>query len=76
MEEESGQVRGSMPPRKPLNEHKQSMTVSIDPSNREWIRASYRDNGFRNESHMVDEAIRLLREKIAKEREKRSSEGT
>jgi hypothetical protein len=54
----------SMPPRKPLNEHKKSMTVSIDPENREWVREHYRGNGFRNESHLVDQAISLLKERI------------
>ena len=50
-----------MPPRKPLDKHKQSMTVSIDPENRQWLRDHYADYGFRNESHAVDEAIRRLR---------------
>lgn len=63
MKEKARQSGGSMPPRKPLSEHKQSMTVSIDPSNRQWVREHFRDNGFRNESHLVDEAIRLLKEK-------------
>lgn len=63
-----------MPSRKPLNEHKQSMTVSIEPMNRNWIRENFRDKGFRSESHLVDEAIRLLMEKTEREGKGRKSE--
>jgi len=56
-----------MPPRKPLNQHKQSMTVSIEPMNRAWIRENFQGNGFRSESHLVDEAIRLLKERLKEE---------
>ena len=58
------QMKRPMPPRKPLDQHKQSMTVSIDPSNRKWIRDSFRDNGYRSESHLVDGAISLLKDKL------------
>jgi len=66
MKDKPRQVGGSMPPRKPLNEHKQPMTVSLEPSNRQWIRENFRENGFRNESHLVDEAISLLRRNAEK----------
>lgn len=50
-----------MPPRKPLEKHRQSMTVSLEPDNRSWIREHFEEYGYRSESHAVDEAIRLLR---------------
>ncbi len=74
MKAKSRQVRNFMPPRKPLDQHKQSMTVSLEPSNRKWIRESFQDNGFRSESHLVDEAIRLLMEKTEREGRGRKSE--
>lgn len=67
-------VGNPMPPRKPLNEHKQSMTVSIEPRNRNWIRENFQDKGFRSESHMVDEAIRVLKEQSEREGKGRRSE--
>ncbi len=59
----------TMPPRKPLNQHKRPMTVSLEPEHREWIREHYREYGFRSESHAVDAAIRLLIEKKQGEKE-------
>jgi Arc/MetJ-type ribon-helix-helix transcriptional regulator len=66
----------AMPPRKPLNDHKLSMTVSIDPSNRRWIRENYQSLNYRSESHLVDEAVSLLREKTEREKRERTSERT
>ncbi len=62
------QARASMPPRKPLDEHKQPMTVTLQPENRRWLRDHYQELGYRSESHAVDDAIRLLKE--TKEKEK------
>jgi len=67
MKSKNHQAGNPVPPRKPLNQHKQSMTVSIEPSHRTWIRESFQDNGFRSESHLVDAAIRLLKEKLNEE---------
>lgn len=63
-----------MPPRKPPNEHKQSMTVSIEPANRLWVRENFQGNGFRSESHLVDAAILLLKDKVQKEHRDQSSQ--
>ena len=68
------QTGKALPPRKPLNEHKQSMSVTIEPEHREWVRNNFRQYGFRSESHVVDEAIRLLIE--MKERERRTAART
>lgn len=59
-----------VPQRKPLNLHKRPMTVSLKPENREWIREHFEELGFRNESHAVDTAIDLLKEKFRKKGEK------
>jgi Arc/MetJ-type ribon-helix-helix transcriptional regulator len=64
MKTKNGSSGDSVPPRKPLSQHKQSMTVSIEPTNRAWIRENFQGNGFRSESHLVDEAIRLLKERL------------
>lgn len=50
-----------VPARKPLSEHKLPMSVSMEPDNREWIREHWRELGYRSESHLVDDAIRVLR---------------
>ncbi len=55
-----------VPARKPLNEHKRPMSVSMEPENREWVRAHWRELNFRSESHLVDEAIRQFRERTDK----------
>ncbi len=60
----------TVPPRKPLEDHKQSMTVSIEREHREWIRNHYRELGFRSESHAVDTAIHLLMESRAREKQR------
>ena len=52
----------AVPPRKPINEHKQSGTWSIDPNVRRWLRENFGGLGFRSESHAVEEAIRRLKE--------------
>ncbi len=57
----------AMPQRKPLNQHKQPMTVSLNPGNREWIREHFEECGYRSESHAVDAAIDLLRKGRSKE---------
>ncbi len=55
-----------VPARKPLNEHKQPLSVSIEPENRQWIREHWKELGFRSESHLVDEALRQFRERADK----------
>jgi len=57
----------NLPPRKPLNKHKQALTVTIEPEHRQWLREHFMEYRFRSESHAIDEAIKLLRE--TKERE-------
>ncbi len=53
----------NVPPRKPLNEHKMPMSVSIEREHREWLRENYKGLGYRSESHAIDDAIRLLIER-------------
>jgi hypothetical protein len=56
-------VQGTaVPPRKPLDEKKQPLSVTIEPDHRKWLRENYLHLGFRSESHAVDQAIRLLME--------------
>lgn len=74
MKNKNNQKGHSMPPRKPLNQHKQSMTVSIEPFNRTWIRENFQGNGFRSESHLVDQAISLLKEILNEEDHKSPEE--
>jgi len=59
-----------VPQRKPLNQHKRPMTVSLKPENREWIREHYEELGYRSESHAVDVAIDLLRKEKSRKGEK------
>ena len=56
----SNRQRSQVPPRKPAEERKQALTVTLEPGHRHWLRENYRALGFRSESHAVDEAIRLL----------------
>ena len=56
-------VRGSryrVPPRKPMDQHKQTASFSLDPARRAWLRENYARLGYRNESHAVDELIKRL----------------
>lgn len=50
----------AMPPKRPREERKQALTITIEPQHRQWIRENYKALGFRSESHAIDEAIRLL----------------
>jgi Arc/MetJ-type ribon-helix-helix transcriptional regulator len=69
MKSQSSPIVGEevMPQRKPLNQHKRPMTVSLNPENREWIRDHFEEYGYRSESHAVDAAIDFLRKEISKE---------
>ena len=59
----NGQRRGvSVPPRKLPQEHKQHLTVTVEPATREWLRQNWERLGYRSESHAVDDAIKRLRE--------------
>lgn len=61
-------VGEEVPQRKPLNQHKKSMTVSLKRENREWIREHFEELGYRSESHAVDVAIDLLKERSKEEK--------
>jgi hypothetical protein len=54
----------AMPPRKPLDKHKQQMSVSIEKKHRDWIREHWEEYKFRSESHAIDAAIDLLIERL------------
>lgn len=58
----NGRRVADMPPRKPADEHKQHLNVTVEPINREWLRENWAQLGYRSESHAVDDAIRRLRE--------------
>ena len=69
-----GHTRYTLPPRKPIEEHRKSVSYSIDPQRREWLRENFDRLGFRNESHAVDELIRrLIREDESGSKEKRKA---
>lgn len=55
-----GADRFNVPPKKPREEHKQVLTVTVDPGHRKWLRENYLALGYRSESHAVDDALRLL----------------
>lgn len=59
----SRQQLGSMPPRKPFDQHKLPLSVTVDRTHRLWLRENYLDLGFRSESHAIDDAIGLLMQK-------------
>jgi hypothetical protein len=60
---QSNRLTDVMPPRKPLDQHKIQLSVTIDRDRRLWLRENYAALGFRSESHAVDEAIGLLMKK-------------
>ena len=47
-----------LPPKKPLAAHKLSISISLDPGRRRWLRENFDRLGYRSESHMVDDLIR------------------
>jgi Arc/MetJ-type ribon-helix-helix transcriptional regulator len=53
---------GYVPPKKPKDKHKKSVTVTLEPEHCVWLRENYKSLGFRSESHAVDEAVRLMME--------------
>lgn len=58
----------SMPARKPLEQHRLQLSVTLDRTHRTWLRENYAELGFRSESHAVDEAIGLLMRKAEADR--------
>ena len=63
-------VEGSedLPPRKPLDQHRLQLSVTLDRDHRTWLRENYAELGYRSESHAVDEAIGLLMRKAEADR--------
>lgn len=49
-----------VPSKKPPEQHKLPLSVTINPSRRLWLKQNFAELGFRSESHAVDEAIGLL----------------
>jgi hypothetical protein len=58
----NGHREPEMPPKKPAEEHKQHLNVTVEPVNRAWLKENWARLGYRSESHAVDDAIRKLRE--------------
>ncbi len=57
----------AMPQKKPLDEHKQQMCISLEPSNSKWVRERYKELGYRSVSHLIDGAIGLFRKEKGRE---------
>lgn len=53
-----GRRRSVLPPKKPIEAHKVSVSISLDPARRRWLRENFDRLNYRNESHMVDDLIR------------------
>ena len=69
MQSKRGNRAGSpLPPRKPAEEHKHPLSVTVEPENRRWLVANFKELGFRNMSHAIDVAIGLLRERTGRSR--------
>jgi hypothetical protein len=66
---------GSMPPRKPFDQHKLPLSVTVDRTHRLWLRENYLELGFRSESHAIDDAIGLLMQKAELERSQQQGNG-
>jgi hypothetical protein len=78
MGREPGQGRSSepMPPRKPLDQHKVQLSVTVDRDHRVWLRENFVGLGFRSESHAVDEAIGLLKQKSEADKSSQRGNGS
>jgi len=62
-ESESANRSELMPARKPFEQHKIAMSITLEPARRKWLRENYAELGYRSESHAVDDAIGLLMQK-------------
>lgn len=59
-EQRPGRALEPMPPRKPLDQHRVQLSVTVDRDHRVWLRENFAGLGYRSESHAIDEAIALL----------------
>lgn len=47
-----------VPAKKPLDQHKQTYSFSLDPLRRKWVRENFERLNYRSESHMMDDILR------------------
>ena len=53
-------VHPTVPPKKPLEQHRQSTSFSLSPERRRWVQDNYERLNYRTPSHLVDDLIRRL----------------